>query len=266
MGLEGRVAVVTGAARGIGKAIALELARLGADVVIAGRSAEERESAPGTIHATATEVEVHGRRALPVQCDVGTQQGIDLLLAATFDAFGRADVLVNNAAITGRLVDLPLWDLTREQFEKAVAVNVTAPFMLAQGFTARMSETGSGVVINLTSRQADLSDITTPPSGRNDPTNTYGPTKAMINRLTNTMARELRPHGIACYALDPGATMTELMARSIATGGRHFDAHPVEWPARIAGWLATSPDAWAHHGRVITTSREFLEAHDLPTD
>jgi NAD(P)-dependent dehydrogenase (short-subunit alcohol dehydrogenase family) len=265
--LDGKVAVVTGAARGIGKAIALELARLGADVVVAGRSTEERDAAPGTIQATASEVEALGRRALPVPCDIGTQGGIDTLVSAASDAFGHVDVLVNNAAVTGRAIYLSLWDLSREQFEKAIAVNVTAPFMLTQAFTAGMRDRGQGgVVVNLTSGQALPTDSTTPPSGPNDPTNTYGPTKAMIDRLTNTMARELRPHGIRCYALDPGATMTELMARSMASGGRAFDAHPVRWPARVAGWLAASPDAWEHTGRVVRTSRRFLDEHDLPLD
>jgi NAD(P)-dependent dehydrogenase (short-subunit alcohol dehydrogenase family) len=262
--LSGKVAVVTGSARGIGRAIALELAARGADVVVAGRSVEERGSAPGTIHATARTVSSLGVRGHPVAVDVGDQAGIDLLVAETLRTFGRVDVLVNNAAVTGRPIYLPMAELTRELFEKVVAVNVTAPFMLTKLFSERMAP--GGVVVNLTSGAADLVEVTSAPSGPNDPTVTYGPTKAMLSRLTNAMARELLPRGVLCFALDPGATMTELMARSIESGGRYFDAHPVQWPARIAGWLATSPDAAAFNGHVVRTSRSFLVDHGLPVE
>jgi len=261
--LDGKVALVTGAARGIGRGIALELARLGADVIVAGRSTVQSERAPGTIHATAADVEALGRKAAAIKVDIGLPGGAESLVDESIAAFGHVDILVNNAAVTAHAIFLPLWDLTREQFERTVTVNVTAPFVLTQLLTKQMVD-GGGTVINLTSRSANLVPADPPPSGPLDPTVLYGSTKAMVSRMTNALARELKPHNIGCYALDPGFTRTEIIVRMMESTPRAGAGNPVEWAARVAGWLATSPDAMAHTGQVVSTTQVFLEEHDLP--
>ena len=97
--LDGKVAIVTGSSRGIGKAIALGLAEAGAVVVVAARSETERPGIPGTIHATAAEIEARGGRALPIRCNVRVEEDIRSLAQQTLDALGRIDVLVNNAGV-----------------------------------------------------------------------------------------------------------------------------------------------------------------------
>lgn len=270
-GLEGQVAVVTGASRGIGKAIAIELARLGADVVVASRSDALRAGVPGTIHQTVDAIRAAGGRAHPAHVDVGFQFGIEALVAETLATFGRADILVNNSAITNRLVFLSVDELTREQFERQLSVNLVAPLMLTKAFLPAMRSAGSGIVINMTSFAARMGQVDEPVSPA-EPRAGYSVTKYALERLTHQVAHEVYSEGIACIAVDPGGTMTELKESLFETGSP-LDAartqvdpettHPVWWPARVVGFLAASADRMSYSGRVVVTTREFLDAHRL---
>lgn len=268
--LQGHVAVVTGAARGLGKEMALELARLGADVVVAGRSGTEREVAPGTIYETADAIRSIGARAHPALVDIGFQEGVDELLQQTLDAFGRVDVLVNNSAITNRLVFLSVDELSREQFERQLSVNLVAPLMLTKAVLAPMRAQGHGVIINMTSAAARMQDVRSG-SGPTDPKAGYSVTKYALERLTHQLAQELYAERIACIALDPGSAMTEYKERAARSGsaldaGRtHVDerTHPGWWPARVAGFLASCPDPLAYTGEIVVTDRTFLEERGL---
>jgi citronellol/citronellal dehydrogenase len=129
MSLNGKVAIVTGASRGIGKAIALGLAREGAAVVVAARSETERPGAPGTIHATAAEIEALGGQALAVRCNVREDESIYAMVQQTVDAWGRIDVLVNNAGVG---TYTPFLETSLKEWDLVMDIDLRAPFVCCQ--------------------------------------------------------------------------------------------------------------------------------------
>jgi NAD(P)-dependent dehydrogenase (short-subunit alcohol dehydrogenase family) len=257
MELTGKGTVITGAARGIGKAAALEFARRGSAVVVAARTDTPRDSKPGTIGETAAEIEALGGTALALRCDVADEEQIQSLVRATLDRFGRCDVLINNAAVTNRLVFTPMAQLSREEFERCLAVNVTAPFMLSKHFSEQMKQQGSGLIMNVTSGSANFVDLSVP-KGALETGITYGTTKAALNRLGNAVARELQPHGIPCITVDPGFTDTQGESVRAGMASRGHDlaqrGHPVEWPARTLAYLATCDDPMEYSGTIVVTA------------
>jgi len=221
--LEGRVAVVTGASRGIGKALALGLAARGGAVVCAARTVTaDPDGLPGTIHATADAIERAGGRALAVRCDVGRVDDLRALIDATLERFGRVDVLVNNAmAPTRGLFD----DLSLEAWDESMTANVRSLFILARLVVPRMATQGGGSIINISSGGADHAAVATMPPGFL----AYSVAKAAMERFTTALAPEISARGIAGNALRPGAVKTELAIRELGEG---FD-----W----TGW--TTPEA-----------------------
>ena len=125
MELEGRVAIVTGSSRGVGKNIAVELARAGADLVVAARTEQVKDPRlPGTISDTAEEIRAMDRRALPVRTDVADEESIEALVRSALEEFGRIDVLVNNAGI---MAPGPLVDVSLKRWDLVMRVNVRGP-------------------------------------------------------------------------------------------------------------------------------------------
>ncbi len=190
--LDGRVAVVTGGSRGLGREMVLAFARQGADVVIASRKIEACET-------LAQEVEKEtGRRALPVACHVGYWDQCDALYEATYREFGRADVLVNNAGLS------PLYDslvsVTEALYDKVLEINLKGPFRLSSLFGTRMAEEDGGSIINVSSTAAVA------PSPREI---AYGAAKAGINNLTMGMARVFAPK-VRVNCIMPGAFGTDI--------------------------------------------------------
>ena len=137
--LQGKVAIVTGASRGIGKAMALGLAAAGASVVVAARTAEPRGTLPGTIHETVAEIETAGGRALAVTCNVREEESIREMVNRTLDEFGAVDVLVNNAGIGGYA---PFLQMTLREWDLNMAINLRAPFIACQSVAPIMIEQG----------------------------------------------------------------------------------------------------------------------------
>jgi NAD(P)-dependent dehydrogenase (short-subunit alcohol dehydrogenase family) len=221
--LDGRVAIVTGASRGIGKALAVGLAVRGAAVVCAARTVDrEPTGLPGTIHATADAITDAGGRALAVQCDVGVAQDLETLVERTLSEFDRVDVLVNNAmAPTRGHFD----DTTVEMWDESMTANVRSLFVLAKLVVPPMTAQGGGSIINISSGGADHAAAAFMPSGFV----TYAVAKAAMERFTSGLAPELRDRGITVNALRPGAVKTELATREM---GDDFD-----W----SGW--TEPEA-----------------------
>jgi citronellol/citronellal dehydrogenase len=220
MPLTGQVAIITGASRGIGKALALRMAREGARVVVAGRSEVEREKLPGTIHASVEEIRKAGGEALALRCDIRDPEQVSALAAETLRTYGRIDVLVNNAAATYRStgLDIPLkrWDLVMD-------VNVRGTFLCTRAVVPSMLERGSGSILNITSGAGDM-EVRRTDDGRL-PSLAYGVSKAAVNRMTVGFAAELAPHGVSVNALMPaGLVITE--------GARAFyaDAVPPDAP------------------------------------
>jgi 3-oxoacyl-[acyl-carrier protein] reductase len=190
--LAGSVAIVTGGARGIGKAIALRLAAEGASVVIA--------DIEGTLAAeTAAEIEMHGRPALPVPTDVRAAASVDAMVAAALGRFGRIDILVNNAAI----VDLPRGPyeaISEEQWDRVMQVNVKGPWLCVCAVLPVMRNQCSGKIVNLSSDMI-LSGI---PGMLH-----YVASKGALTAMTRSLARELGPDGIRVNSIAPGLTTTD---------------------------------------------------------
>jgi len=190
--LAGKVAVVTGGSRGLGRAMVLGFARHGADVVIASRK-------EGPCRELAAEVERDtGRRALAVACHVGRWSDCDALFERTLAEFGRADVLVNNAGMSPLYPSLP--ECSQELFDKVIAVNLRGPFRLASLFGAHMAAGDGGSIVNVSSVAA-----VTPTPGEVP----YGAAKAGLNNLTLSLARAFAPK-VRVNCIMPGPFLTDI--------------------------------------------------------
>jgi citronellol/citronellal dehydrogenase len=189
--LGGRVAIVTGASRGIGRAIALGLARAGSHVVIAAKSTTSTEKLPGSIHTVAAEVDALGAQGLAVQVDVRDEAQVEAMAARTLERFGRIDVLVNNA---GALWWQPVLETPAKRFDLVMGVNARAAFLCARAVLPAMIEQRRGHIVNL----APPLDLTMVP-GRV----AYAISKLGMTLLTHGLAEEVRPHNVAVNALWP---------------------------------------------------------------
>jgi NAD(P)-dependent dehydrogenase (short-subunit alcohol dehydrogenase family) len=190
--LEGRVAIVTGASRGLGRGLALGLAAAGATIVVASRDVAACATVAG-------EIEAAGGTATAVQCDVADADARTGLLNATIDSFGRLDVLVNNA---GLLKPHLTTKVTEEELDELLAVNVKGPVFLAAAALDHLSADGGGTVINVSALGAYQ-----PMEG----IGAYQATKAAMVNWTTTMAREWADRGVRVNLLVPGPVATEMI-------------------------------------------------------
>ncbi|MDJ0787618.1 MAG: SDR family oxidoreductase [Myxococcota bacterium] len=190
--LSGRVALVTGGSRGLGREMVLAFARKGADVVIASRK-------QGACEALAKQVESEtGRQALAVAAHAGRWEDCDALVEAAYARFGRVDVLVNNAGMSPLYPSLP--EVTEELYDKVLSVNLKGPFRLSSVIGARMAEGEGGSIINVSSVAA----VT--PSPAEIP---YGAAKAGLNNLTLGLARAFGPR-VRVNCIMPGPFLTDI--------------------------------------------------------
>ena len=227
MRLQGRVALVTGASRGVGQATALECARRGADLVLAARTVTDPlPNMPGTLTETADAVRALGRDALVVPADLNDMAAVEDLAAAAVRWKGHVDVVVNNAVFFGRAAYHDLDEVSFKNFERQFRVNVFAPFLLAKLLAPAMRANGGGVIANITSGAGLIGEYTVPGI-------TYGSTKAALNRLSTLLARDLQQDNIAVFAIDPGFTLTVLVEQTSEQAGTDVSAaHPPQVPAR----------------------------------
>jgi NAD(P)-dependent dehydrogenase (short-subunit alcohol dehydrogenase family) len=263
------VALVTGASRGIGKAVAVHLARAGFDVAISARTLHEGEPRehsstvkhsdltplPGSLDTTAALIEQEGTRALRVVMDLTDRSslapGVDEILAA----WGRIDVLVNNGRYIGpghmdHLLDTPV-----ELLDLHLEANVMAPIILTKLVLPQMLERGNGYIVDVTS-SAGASDPPAP-AGRGGWGLGYAMSKGAIHRLVGIIAVELGDRGIVAFNLHPGFVTTERMV--IDMGAFGFDASagaPPDVIGAATAWLVSAPEARALNGT-------WIEAQDL---
>lgn len=228
-----RVAIVTGAGRGIGERSATALAEVGADVVCAARTVEQIED-------TAEQVRRLGRHALPVPCDVTDRTRLEALVDATIEEFGRIDVLVNNA---GGWPPRELLRTSESAFEEAFRFNVTSAFLLTRLVAPRMAEHGGGTIVNVSSRAGSIVQ---------PGFTAYGTAKAALSFFTRDAATELAPKvrvnaievgSVATSALEYVTSNPEIEEQMVANTplGRLGDVDDV---ATMVVYLSTPASSW----------------------
>lgn len=264
-----KVALVTGASRGIGRRTALALAGAGYDVAFTARTVEEGQGripprygnadaipVPGSLARTRAEIEALGARALPVRMDLLDRAGVTAAAAAVLDAWGRVDVLVNNAVAHLAGTHERFLDLDVDVAERVMAGNYLSQLALIQAVLPAMLEQGGGTIVNLCSGSA-TSDPPGPP-GEGGWGVAYAASKAAFGRLAGAVNAEYLGRGIRAFNLDPGFVVTDAGA---ARGGlttlqdEGFEPTPEEAPGAAVVWLVTAPDADAFLGRVIWTPK-----------
>ncbi|CAN7434099.1 3-oxoacyl-[acyl-carrier-protein] reductase [Rossellomorea sp. LjRoot5] len=192
MNLEGKVALVTGASRGIGREIALELAREGCNVAVnyAGSEAKANE--------VVDEIKSLGREAIAVQCNVSDAEGVQAMVKGTIAEFGSIDILVNNAGITK---DNLLMRMKETEWDDVININLKGVFLCTKAVTRQMMKQRSGRIINISS----IVGVSGNPGQAN-----YVAAKSGVIGLTKTTARELAPRGITVNAVAPGFISTDM--------------------------------------------------------
>jgi NAD(P)-dependent dehydrogenase (short-subunit alcohol dehydrogenase family) len=263
------VALVTGASRGIGRRTALALAAAGHDVAFTARTVAEGEGripprhgaggaipVPGSLARTRAEIEALGVRALPVQMDLLDRASVRAAARTVLDAWGRVDVLVNNAVAHIAGTHERFLDLDVDVAEQVTAGNYLNQIVLLQAVLPAMLEQGGGTIVNLCSGSA-TSDPPGPP-GEGGWGVAYSASKAAFGRLAGAINAEYFKNGIRAFNLDPGFVITDAGA---ARGGldslkeKGFEPTPEEAPAAAAVWLATHPEADKYLTRVIWTPK-----------
>jgi NAD(P)-dependent dehydrogenase (short-subunit alcohol dehydrogenase family) len=258
-----RVALVTGASRGIGKATALALAGAGFDVALGARTVHEGEGVddarpdagplPGSLDATAAEVEAAGRRALPVRMDLHDRATLEAGAARVLDEWGRIDVLVNNAVDTGPGSMTRVEDTTLEDYERKLEGNFLAQLVLIRAVLPHLLDRGAGTIVNITS----AAGITDPPApaGEGGWGLAYAASKAAFHRVAAHLAVEFGPRGVRAYNVEPGMVLTEKMERNQREMGLEgkFPAAPPTVPAAVVAWLATHDEI--DNGATVTAQR-----------
>jgi NAD(P)-dependent dehydrogenase (short-subunit alcohol dehydrogenase family) len=258
-----RVALVTGASRGIGKATAVALAQSGFDVAITARTVREGEgvddsdtagrSVPGSLETTAALVEAEGRRALMVPMDLMDHASLHAAVERVIADWGRIDLHVNNAVHTGPGSMTRFEDTTIEMIETKLAANVVSQVVLVKAVLPHLLERGSGTVVNVTSAVA----ITDPPApaGEGGWGAAYAMSKAAFHRMVGILAVEYPT--LQFFNVEPGYVVTERMevnAKALGLEGVYPGAPP-SVPASVIAWLATSPDAAELNGQTISAQR-----------
>jgi NAD(P)-dependent dehydrogenase (short-subunit alcohol dehydrogenase family) len=220
--LEGQVAIITGAGRGIGRAAALALAQAGAAVVLAARSADE-------LNSVADEIKHQGGKALAIPTDVSDVAQVDYLLVLTLRAFTRIDILVNNAALIQPLGKV--WETSPFAWQKLIAVNLVGPYLCARAVLPQMLDRGSGRIINISSAVAEQNL---------EGASAYNASKAALERLSGTLATELTGSGVVCVTLRPGQVDTPMQA-DIRRTPAHLFPQVTAWEALYQQGKLRSP-------------------------
>jgi len=253
--LDGRVAVVTGATRGIGRGCAVELGAAGATVYVTGRSVESQGGKlPGSVEATAREVSAAGGRGVPAACDHRDDNAVEALFQRVQEETGRLDVLVNNAFIIPRELTSgkSFWQLPISNWDDMIDVGTRSAYVASRFAAEPMVEQGSGLIANISSSGAREYAWHV----------AYGVGKAALDRFTRDAALELRPHGVSVVSLWPGLVLTERNegAREAVPGLDFSGAESLRFTGRAVAALASDARVFERSGAALT-SRELADAY-----
>lgn len=251
--LNGKVAIITGASRGIGKAVAIGFAKEGASVAIAARTVESLKSGlPGTILQTVDEIKAAGGKALPIQTNVLIEDEVEAMVQKVLDEWGKVDILVNNAAVAA---PGPFVETTTKRWNLVLGVNLLGTFFCTKAVLPTMMKQRSGSIINTTSRAAD---------NRVKDNNgiAYGTAKAAIEHFTCAAAAELGEYNIAVNCYKPvGGVATEGFVFNLPPD---FDKSQLASPENMvkAAIFLAQQDATGVTG-CVASDEELIQWHGL---
>lgn len=244
-----RVVMVTGASRGIGRAIALDLAAHGHDLIVTARSLDGGAKFSGTtiddplagvelsgsINDVAEQCRTFGVRVLPVAMDLVDQRSVENAATTALNEFGVVDTLISNAIYQGPGVNDWLQDVSIENIRRVIEGDAIAPMMLLKSFLPGMLKSGRGVFVHLTSGAASLTPHQ--PAGRGGWGVAYAMAKGAAHRVAGVVHAEYSPQGLRAYSLNPGHVTTEVMRLRAERDGRQVTGSGPENIAIAARWL-----------------------------
>lgn len=240
--LDGKVAIVTGAAQGIGRSIALGLANAGADVALLDLDA-------GALREPARDIEKMGRKAFIVELDLANTDAIGPMVQEVKDRLGSVDILVNNAGIR---VHKRVLDHSLDDWDRTFRINCAAPFLLCQAAAIAMREQGSGSIVNITSQMAE---VTSPFRVA------YCASKAAMVQMTRVMAVDWAEYGIRVNAVAPGPTQTPFTLAAVDSGAMPISVEKV--PLRR---IAESDEMMGAVQYLASTASSFVTGTVLTVD
>lgn len=251
--LQGKIALVTGASRGVGKGIALGLGEAGATVYVTGRTTVEGVAAidlPGTVHSTAEEITAIGGIGIAMPCDHRDDDQVRSVVAEVLRRSGRVDVLINNVwggyeyfwDGTEFWTERGFWTAPVSRWDAMFGGGVRAHYVAGVVVAPAMVDRRSGLIVNVSADAAGMDDAGV----------AYGAAKAATDRMAVTMADDLREHGVAAVSLYPGLVRTEAVLKA----AEHFDLTRSESPlfvGRVVAALAADPALMERSGQILTT-------------
>jgi NAD(P)-dependent dehydrogenase (short-subunit alcohol dehydrogenase family) len=271
-----KVAFITGASRGIGKACALELADAGYRIAITARTVqdgEQREHSsslkgsdlsplPGSLSSTVGMIEERGGTAMAIPADLLDSASLGAAVATVLERWGRIDVVVHNGRYIGPghmdvFLDTPI-ELLRKQMEG----NFFAPLIINKFVLPAMVAQGGGTIINITSGSGYGDPLK--PAGQGGWGMGYGTSKGAFHRVAGFLAVELADKGIRCHNVQPGLIATERIAQDMAKFGITNEGAPVEVMGKVIRWLCTDPEAEQYNGRNLEAQYFCHERKLLP--
>ncbi len=271
-----KVAFITGASRGIGKACALELADAGYRIAITARTVQEGEQRehssslkgsdlsplPGSLSSTVDIIEERGGTALAIPADLLDSASLGAAVATVLERWGRIDVVVHNGRYIGPghmdvFLDTPI-ELLRKQMEG----NFFAPLIINKLVLPAMIAQGGGTIINITSGSGYGDPLK--PAGQGGWGMGYGTSKGAFHRVAGFLAVELADKGIRCHNVQPGLIATERIAQDMAKFGITNEGAPVEVMGKVVRWLCTDPEAEQYNGRNLEAQYFCHERKLLP--
>ena len=273
----GKVVMITGASRGIGKATALAFARAGFDVAITARTQVEGQHSdhalttpdgrplPGSLATTMAELAVFGGRTLAVPMDLLESTSVDNAVDRVLATFGRVDVLINNAIYEGQDINAPFLKLDEATLARVCQGYVLAPFRLTRRILEAMLAADGGTIINVGSGAGERDPPFPPDQGGWG--FGYGAGKAAFARMAGVIATEFGNRGIRAFTINPGVVVTEALMATIGDKGAlaiQQGSAPPKVPAEVMLWLATRPEADALQKHTIQAQPLARERKIVP--